>query len=218
LSTTVFVHDCPHCGTRKIALTVQWSSVVPGDPHQQKQNGVCTCNACLMPLAFRAQARTPNLKLTAIGRQVLVGTENGTDLKVVSFFPSSRVAASPEDVPPEVERVFLQALRSDGAGDVDAAVTMYRKTLQVALVKRHPEMAGKNLVVVIRSLADAGELPKALAETAHLIRLDGNDAAHDMEEISPERCGQIGQLTDMVLRYLFTMPAAVGRLQAEAAT
>lgn len=94
---------------------------------------------------------------------------------------------------------------------------MYRKALQVALVKLHADMAGKTLAAAIRELARRGELLAALADTADAVRIDGNAAAHEVEEIDEHRARAIAELTRMLLQYLFTLPQAVQRLRASVA-
>lgn len=186
---------------------------MPGLDHKT-DSGVANCNACNMPLAFVIQKAGQSINLMQYPGRIPLD-----DPSVVisnQLFPKAPRLAAPEDVPVAVERCYLQAARSLRVRDYEAAVTMYRKTLQVALASIDASLAGGQLVGVIRALAERHAITPALAEWAHAIRLDGNAAAHEFEEIDPARAKAIGELTRMVLLYLFTLPASIERLRAGA--
>lgn len=75
----------------------------------------------------------------------------------------------PEAWPKEVSRFWQQAKRASARGDLDAAAVMTRSAMQAALRAR--DASGKTLRDEIDNLAAKGELPPAMMEWAHELRL-----------------------------------------------
>jgi len=94
---------------------------------------------------------------------------------------------------------------------------MYRKALDLATRQLDENLAGKNLAPRIDALHKAGRLTDDLKEWAHLIRLDGNQGAHDDDELSDDEIAQLASFTELFLTYTFTLPAQVAVRKAAAA-
>ena len=90
-------------------------------------------------------------------------------------------------------------------GNWDAAGSMFRAALESALKCRFPEISG-SLKERIDEVAKAHELTPALAEWAHKVRLGGNDAVHSDVPFSRTDAQDMYAFTDVLLRYLFTLP------------
>ena len=97
-------------------------------------------------------------------------------------------------------------------GNWDAAGTMFRKAIDVGLKIKFPEIKGK-LYIRIKKAEEARGLTPELAAWAHQIRLDGNDAAHEEEPFTKEEAESLHTFTDLVLRYLFTLPGMLAEAQ-----
>ncbi|WP_428992855.1 DUF4145 domain-containing protein [Stenotrophomonas maltophilia] len=93
---------------------------------------------------------------------------------------------------------------------------MYRKALDVATRELDSNLAGKNLAPRIDALHKAGKLTDDLKDWAHLIRLDGNQGAHDDDELTREEVAQLASFTELFLTYAFTLPAQVAARKAAA--
>jgi len=93
---------------------------------------------------------------------------------------------------------------------------MFRKSIDAATRDLDPSLAGKMLAKRIDLLAQAGKLTPDLKEWAHLIRLDGNQGAHDDEELSAAEIEQLEEFTKLFLIYTFTLPAQVLKRKAAA--
>jgi len=85
---------------------------------------------------------------------------------------------------------------------------MYRKALDVGLKKIDPEAKGV-LAKRIEKLAADGKLTADIQEWSGHIRVLGNEAAHDEEPPTREELKDLRSFTEMVMRYLFTLPAMV---------
>ena len=96
----------------------------------------------------------------------------------------------------------------------ESAGMMFRKTLEIALKTIRPDDTG-SLKKRIDSAADAGAITKDLAEWAHRIRLDGNEAAHDEEPFSSPEIQALQRFTELVLLYMFTLPGMLRKSSEE---
>jgi len=90
-------------------------------------------------------------------------------------------------------------------GNRDAAGAMIRKTLETALKAKFPESRG-TLIKRIEAAEKDGALTRDMAQWAHQIRHLGNEAAHEEEPFSEDDAEDLRSFTDLLLRYLFTLP------------
>lgn len=122
----------------------------------------------------------------------------------------TRVEKYPEHWPEAVGRQWMQAHRSLSDENWDAAATMARGSMQVAL--RHQGAAGKRLVDQIDDLASKGLLPPIMREWSHNVRDLGNDAAHPEPEgkgTDPKDARDIVEFLDYLLQYLYDLPERI---------
>jgi Domain of unknown function (DUF4145) len=129
--------------------------------------------------------------------------------EVREFWPAVPGPLIPENLPPDVERIYLQAERNFPTVDnEEAAGTMYRKALDVGLKKIDPAATGM-LKAKIKKLAAEGKLTADIAEWSDHVRDLGNEAAHEEEPPTRAELADLRSFTEMVMRYLFTLPAMV---------
>lgn len=131
------------------------------------------------------------------------------EAQITEFFPPAKQASIPGHLPDNVAAYFSEAVANVKTGP-NAAGAMFRKSIDVALKHIDPDAKG-NLVKRIDKAANSGKLTADLAEWAHHVRLEGNDAAHDEDPFTPEEADELHKFTDLMMRYLFTLP---GMLQA----
>lgn len=91
---------------------------------------------------------------------------------------------------------------------------MMRKTLESALAAKFPDLKGR-LVDRIDVAEKQGAMTKDMAQWAHRIRRLGNDAAHDDEPFSERDAAELRGFTDLLLRYLFTLPGMLEKAQRQ---
>ncbi len=85
---------------------------------------------------------------------------------------------------------------------------MSRKVLEIAVKTLNPSGSGK-LYKRIEQLYDLGKITDDLKDWAHIIRDDGNEAAHEEEPVSPEFADELFFFVKLFLMYTFTMPGMV---------
>lgn len=199
-------HECPHCRVKDMALVVStWT------PHSgTRYAGIAhlTCPRCSLPSAAKIEARQGGGEYNQL-------IQNGGDptynspWAISNFWPRPSGPEVPDNLPEDVNRIYLQAESNFAInGNEEAAGTMYRKALDVGLKKIDTALTG-TLGQKIQSLTKSGKLTSDILEWSTHVRDLGNDAAH--EEIPPtrEELENLRGFTDMVLQYLFTLPAMV---------
>jgi hypothetical protein len=131
--------------------------------------------------------------------------------KLGDFWPRPPEPEVPEFLPPDVTRIYLQAESNFAqAGNEEAAGMMYRKALDVGIKKIEPSLAGM-LGPKIKKLVAGHKLTPEIGEWADHVRDLGNDEAplprKDLEDLRG--------LTEMVLRYLFSLPNMIKKRRGE---
>lgn len=129
--------------------------------------------------------------------------------QVIAFSPTSQAISAPPHCKEIVSRTYKQAMIAMEAGAWMPAAMALRKVLEVATKELDDSLAKMNLDKRIDALYDAGRLPDGLREFAHLIRLEGNDAAHESSEVEKEEAKQLQDFVELFLKYVFSLPGEV---------
>ncbi|HOD17742.1 MAG TPA: DUF4145 domain-containing protein [Candidatus Cloacimonadota bacterium] len=108
--------------------------------------------------------------------------------------------------PTDVFKYWSQAHSNLRLENYEAAATMARSTLQIAL--RSCNAQGKDLKEEINDLSDKGILPVIMKDWSHSLRMLGNDTAHPQpgDELNPADVKDVIKFIDFLLEYLFTLP------------
>jgi Domain of unknown function (DUF4145) len=209
----ILAHQCPHdgCLTSNIGLLIvavtrvksEWRGVV----HLQ-------CPKCLMPsAALIIKRKHQGEQLAHINNTAGDVTDLGFEIE--KFWPDPPRPEVPELLPPDVVRVYVQAERNFVIdGNEEAAGTMYRKALDIGLKKIDPNLSGM-LGPRIQKLAKAGKLTADIAAWSDNVRDAGNEAAHGEMPITRDELIALRNFSEMVLRYLFSLPGAVKKRRGE---
>lgn len=137
-------------------------------------------------------------------------------LSLEEVWPKPRDLSIPASLPEPVERSYIQAEKNYLMPDCEeAAATMYRRSLDIALKDKYPEHSGM-LDKKLKALVVDKSLPPQIGEWAHEVRIIGNDGAHDIEGVSRADLDAARAFIDTVLRYLFTLPAQIASRRAPA--
>lgn len=204
--------DCPRCGTKHVAFTVEHEKRVKSSYRGEKMWDVfASCGGCGrgVVLTFRIHESDPS-PCEYLGRP---HAERGRKLIPKSIAPKQPSTNAPDHTPENVAEFFKQGA-DNIPGNWDAAGSMFRKTLEVALKEKFPMHKG-TLHDRIRSLGDNHYLTPDLVNWADRIRRLGNDASHESEPFSEHEARQLFTFTRLVLMYIFTLPGMLATASGE---
>jgi hypothetical protein len=125
------------------------------------------------------------------------------------IFPMRTKSISPEHVPDAAADAFLEGAENAKDGRYSSAVMMFRRAIDVGTKVFEPTIDVHNLGKRIDKLATEGRITEDLKDWAHKIRLEGNEAVHDLPKPTKEQTEELQLFTELVLTYLFTLPAKV---------
>ncbi|MGO9007608.1 MAG: DUF4145 domain-containing protein [Beijerinckiaceae bacterium] len=204
----ILTHICPHCSTDGVGLRIAAATAIDSDNYALH----LSCPKCNLPSsAVVTTTRTsPNYNFMQYAGEF-------TDLwwKLVGFWPDPPKPVIPELLPPDVERIYLQAERNFPIkGNEEAAGAMYGKSLDIGLKKIDPKLTGM-LGQKIKKLSADGKLTTDISEWSQQIRDIRNDAVHEEDPVTREELIALRNFSEMVLRYLFTLPNAVRKRRGE---
>ena len=91
---------------------------------------------------------------------------------------------------------------------------MFRSALEAGLKEKFPDIDGTLYERIEQAAAQQGLTPD-LADWAHRIRLDGNDAVHGDEEFLKEDAERLHAFTELVFLYLVTLPGMLEKARGE---
>jgi hypothetical protein len=197
---------CPHCVTHNIALMVTGSFNSFDD---YTWAIFLKCPKCLMPTCAVLHDTDGDGNWDPGDLKDSAGDPTDHGWTIIGFWPEPAKPLIPENLPKNVERIYLQAERNFPVqGNEEAAGTMYRKALDVGLKEFAPDVRG-SLADRIKKLAADNKLTTEIAEWSTHVRVLGNEAAHDDEPPSRADLTDLRNFSEMVMRYLFSLPAMV---------
>jgi len=136
-------------------------------------------------------------------------------LSIALVQPPSHREAVPPHLSEAVAKAFKSAERNFSTEDgEDAAAMLYRRSIDVAIREKHPEIKG-NLAPRIEKLVTLGLLPPSMKDWSDQIRLIGNDGAHEPEGVTREELVPMRGFTEAFLRYFISIPFEVALRRGE---
>ncbi|MBL8883240.1 MAG: DUF4145 domain-containing protein [Hyphomicrobium sp.] len=203
-------HKCPHCLTEDMSFSVVKAYDLPD---LTGVGALLVCGRCQLPACMHVVGGRSGGLHAAVFEKTPDPCSQGWP--VMGFWPEASRVQIPEYLPADVERAFKQAEDNYArVGNEEAAGMMYRKALDVAVKKIDPSLSG-TLGPKLKALHKQGKLTTDIAEWADHVRALGNEAAHDDTPIERDDLTDLRGLTDMVLRYLFSLPNLIRKRRGE---
>jgi hypothetical protein len=199
-----FAHDCPHCGARRSTfscLHAEHHRGIPGTTNVYGSCGVCGGGAVAF---FKNASGTSTLP-----SQAPAEIQGWNRYQLLEVYPKRELAVAPEAVPEAASRAFVEGVENLADGRYTSAIAMFRRALDVGLKQFPSDIEAWRLEKRIDKLADAGAITKDMQTWAHKIRLEGNEAVHELDNPSKEQATELKLFTELFLTYLFTLPARV---------
>lgn len=123
-------------------------------------------------------------------------------------FPGPLPGKSVEELPGEVEHVYMEARRAMAASAYTASVLTARKLLMHVAVDKGAE-TGKPFVHYVEFLKNAGYVPPNGDGWIDYIRRRANEENHEIVAATPEDAGGLLVLAESLLRNIYELPARV---------
>ncbi|SNC62822.1 protein of unknown function [Marinobacter sp. es.048] len=197
------IRNCPHCHAANVSFASFADFLKPSDQSQKVFLTAFSCGNCHSGY-FAEFYFTAGKPLHGTAGNL----EKVTGLDMIDEYPKPQSIEAPQYLPENIQAFFVQAAHTLNSGNLDASAMMSRKTLEVAVKKLHPEGTG-NLFKRIEKLYDLGIITNELKNWAHVIRDDGNEAAHEELPVTPEFADELLSFSELFLMYTFTMPGMV---------
>jgi hypothetical protein len=167
------------------------------------------CQVCGEGIVAKLQSPSSQSIHQWVQGQTAMQTTMGP-ITVVRHWPTEIETKAPEHSPNNVTSFYLQGMDNLARKNYDAAGTMFRKSLDIAL-KRLNQSGKGTLQQRIDNLPAAVAITPAMKEWAHQIRELGNDAAHEEDPFTEDEAKTLQAFTELFLTYTFTLP---GMLEA----
>ncbi|ASC05223.1 DUF4145 domain-containing protein [Acetobacter pasteurianus] len=216
--------DCPRCTQKNITMDISGYTDVNGG---RSYNIACFCRGCSLPVGMKITdaptkclSRGTRLVTLPLHSALNQGGDITSRVEISDISPPPPKPTIPLFLPDNVERAFIEGERSRISGNVCAAGMTYRRSLELATKDKArdiPGASGKSLAVRIRILAENQLLTPDIRDWADHIRIIGNESAHDEDEPSPQEIADLGNLTRMMLVYLYELSGQVQRMKGEEA-
>lgn len=199
------VTDCPHCGARQAAFEIPFSK-----QHYRLRSthvviGICpSCGNGIVANVHDGGSGYEPYKQP--------GDLRSSDrFTVTELHPHRPKTNAPGNIPDAVEQSFIEGVDSLNDGRYTAAVAMFRRALELGLKQHTPEIDAWKLEKRIDKLAAAHRITPDMQQWAHKIRLEGNEAVHELDAPTKGQATDLQLFTEMLLLYLYTLPAKVQR-------
>ena len=194
-----FQADCPHCGTKRVGF------IIACEQSCTKQNPalwdtLAMCGGCGRGVVATFDTRDPGF-----GPSQCLDHGLADRLYLVSIHPEPPNTAAPEHTPDNIATFFVEGKECQFNGNWNAAVVMFRKTLEVTLRTKFPDTKGRLYDRIVQA-AKQNKLTPELAEWAHHIRILGANAAHEDDPFLEEDTHDAANFTNLILQYLYTLP------------
>ena len=194
--------NCPHCGSNRMTFDIVGASRVHPPQLSSFWNLLLQCRGCHKAVIA---------ELWSLGNPNPAECEGDPRDRgfEIRDMPSVGVLV-PEHVDEEIAADFEEAVANLNGDRYTSAGMMFRRVLERATIALDPSSHADSLYIRIEKLAKASVISKELQESATIIRIEGNTAAHGArEEFTRETAEQLHQFTELFLTYAFTLPAKV---------
>lgn len=170
--------------------------------------GFLTCNTCQMGVLIHLKTHNGWSFAQEPFRGDLSFEEFQARYMITMIAPQPPQPRSIDSLPDNVAATFREAELNFADGRFPSAGQSYRKAIERALKKLHPDGKGM-LNARIRALEKENALPHSMIALLDSVKLLGNDSAHEEEDPEKEDVEAARDFTALLLTYLFELPARV---------
>ena len=204
------VLDCPHCGSERTGFVQGGERQLPRNTGTW--NTLFMCRKCQggIVVKLRLPAHIPRQQKPS----GCTGDPRDDGFDMLAMYPKPQPVAAPQYVPDDIAGNFVEAVDNLRRGSFTSAGMMFRRVLEQATLEIGPGLERQKLVKRIDTLAEQHNLTPAMKDWAHIIRLEGNDAAHE-DQFEKGDAEQMHWFTELFLIYVYSLPARVKKYRAQ---
>lgn len=215
--------NCPHCHTANQAFVFKNGYSFRETEYVSIDVITFACNACQRPIVVMV-GRDPDFPDTWSASLNLTSKFKDGLYVVVATYPEEPTASpAPDHSPTNIASFFNQGSRALRAGDYDLAGMGFRKAIDTStkeLIRATKDadfeaQLKKTFYARIDWLYSTGRLTEDIRAWAHIVRLEGNEAAHEEDPYSKADAEQLYRFTQMLLMYIYTLPGMVRMYRPE---
>lgn len=122
--------------------------------------------------------------------------------------PSPRPCGAVSYLPESINSIYEEARNCLSAGASVAAALCARKVVMNLAVNKGAEL-NKSFGYYVNYLVENNHIPKDVADNLDHVRTKGNEAAHELPEISYNEAFELMVFLEMLLRFLYEFPATI---------
>ena len=118
-----------------------------------------------------------------------------------------------ENIPKSIRDAFEAVLK---VKNIDKAICLIaiRRTLEAVCKEQGAE--GSNLLLKIKNLSERSILPPILGSMSHVLRILGNDAAHEkIKQIYASDVTQMIEFIKLIIEYIYVLPYKLAHYKTE---
>ena len=198
--TTQLSNACSHCGVQSVAFEESEGTHfrIAEPPEHSYAYALMTCQHCFHTSMFVYRFVVPQGDYHEIIDDVYLQiSHHDVDLGAPQVHPAS--VDAPDHLPDKAKQHYAEAVKSMGVS-LSGAGMLFRKALEASLP------GDGKLVNKIAKATKNGDLTPAMGEWAHRIRVVGNAAAHEIDDLTLEEIQELRDFARLFLMYLFTLP------------
>ena len=192
LSPMFSIPMCPHCRQLNAPLAFQSFTPLNG-----RAVSFWLCSHCQHGICIESEAFNLYAEPHVFGSY--------------QIFPRPASSEAPEFTPSDISKKYREAKICFYTEQFTASAIMSRCTLE-AVVKTLGA-SGNNLRSHIEDLAKRHVITPSLASWAHSLRIIGNEAAHELTDITKQDAEQALFFAEMLLTYIYTLPGRIEQLR-----
>jgi hypothetical protein len=204
--------DCGHCG--RINIGAEHFKSFRSQVNSNHIYAIAACRACGSPniVVFRDKVhRTAETDAFDASKEA----PDPANFPRVAMIPERTMPAVPEHLPAAVQQAFDEAIRCVANQIWNAAGMSARRAIDVSTKSLGDEYAAiTNMNARINKLGADHRLTPDLVDWTHHVRLEGNDANHEIEPYSEPEARELVEIARYILTYLFTLPGMIAAARA----